>query len=201
MTSELGFQSQWILTNRNEESRSGSWKSRQIVAERRKGFWGRGVQAHRQGLQISLSSGSRLEDDWMKMALPVKPAQEYKPHLKGSKFEIPAVCHFKRPVQFNKRSVKFLGDIYCLCCVFCFIGLLSTAVQHTPPWCPRPAWCHLYKVWLYCTHCTSAPHSPTPVPALSAEDTLLPPPRICPLTISSCLPQCGAPVWENVDII
>lgn len=167
-----------------------------------KGFEGVGFRHIGRACKFHYLRGAGWQDDWMKMALPVKPAQEYKPHLKGSTFEIPAVCHFKRPVQFNKRSVKFLGDIYCLCCVFCFVGLLSTAVQHTPPRCPRPAWCHLYKVWLYRTHCTSAPHSPTPVPALSAEDTLLlPPPRICPLTISSCLPQCGAPVWENVDII
>lgn len=131
-----------------------------------KGFEGVGFRHICRACKFHYLRGAGWQDDWMKMALPVKPAQEYKPHLKGSKFEIPAVCHFKRPVQFNKRSVKFLGDIYCLCCfLFCWssVNCCSTYTSMMSKACLVPPVQGV--VVPHTLHiCTSQPHScPSPL--------------------------------------
>lgn len=63
--------------------------------------------------------GADRQDDRVKRAVQAEPAEEHRPHLNGSRYETPAFCHFRRQVQFVKRSVRFLGAISCFC-LFCW---------------------------------------------------------------------------------
>lgn len=104
--------------------------------------------------------GADRQDDRVKRAVQAEPAEEHRPHLNGSRYETPAFCHFRRQVQFIKRSVRFLGDISCFC-LFYWKSLLPTAIQHTSPQCPGHAWRHMQCVIvLHTGHtCTSPPCS------------------------------------------
>lgn len=184
------------MTSRNEESRSGSWNSMQIGAEGRKGLWGHGVQACRHGLRIPLPTGSR----------PARwPGEEGS--AGGTSRRAQAPSNWQQIWNSCFLPFQKTGTIYQKRCqvfrwYFLFLLVLleessancySTYISTMSRTCLAPH--ALCVIVLHTWHtCTSPPCSWLSPPSRGRcrQHFLLPPPRVWPLTISSCLHQCGS---------
>lgn len=144
----------WDLTNKNEESSSGSWNSRQIGVDGEKGLWGCGIRSCR----IPLPAGSRrvmwLDEEGSSGWTSWRARAQRAAHS-NSCWCLPFP---KTGLIYQKMSQLWIFMCYCLL-LLCFVlledmSLLPAAIQHTALRCPGRSWCYLQAIWLYHTQCT-----------------------------------------------